>query len=113
MHFAVAISVGVSVIAAYLALLATWSLSHDETLTRSGRVARVVLAWLVPIIGPMFLLRSAAELAPESLPAPAFTWPVRWLWASGRPVRGDTGPDDSGFIALGYADGKEQSDGHK
>jgi tellurite resistance protein TehA-like permease len=112
MHVALAIAVGVSVIAAYLALLATWSLSHDETLTRSGRVARVVPAWLVPIIGPMFLLRSAAELAPESLPAPAFTWPVRWLWAAGRPVRGDSGPGDAAGLDYGVASHHDQTQGH-
>ena len=112
MHFAADIVVVVGVIAVYLALLATWSLSRDETLTRSGRVARVVLAWLVPVIGPMFLLKSAAELAPESLPASAFIWPVRWLWASGRPVRGDSGPGDAAGLDYGVVSHSDETQGH-
>jgi len=112
MHFALVIAVGLAVIAFYLALLATWSLAHDETVSGAIRVARVVLVWFLPLIGPMFTLRSAAEVAPESLPATMFTWPVRWLWAASRPVKGDSGPGDGGSLDYGSVGSGDGSHGH-
>ena len=87
----------VAALAFYLAMLATWSLARDTTLTRTGRITRILLAWLVPIAAPVAILRGAAELVPQTLPSPALLWPVRWL-LSDRPRPYDPGyqPYDSG-----------------
>jgi hypothetical protein len=79
MHVVAVIIAVVAVLAFYLAMLATWSLAHDPTLTRTGRITRVMLAWLVPIAAPVAILRAAAELVPQALPRSALLWPVRWL----------------------------------
>ena len=79
MHAVAVIAVTVVAVALYLAVLATWSVAHDSTLGRTGRIARLVILWLGPIAAPIVILRAAAEFAPESLPAPALLWPVRWL----------------------------------
>jgi hypothetical protein len=112
MRFAFVIAVCGGVIATYLATLATWSLAHDDTLAGPNRLARVVLAWLLPLVGPMFILRAAAELAPRSLPAAIFTWPVKWLWATTPPVGGDSGPPDSEAINYGAGHSTDHSHGH-
>ncbi len=107
-----ALAIGGAVIATYLALLATWSIAHDDTLSRPGKVGRVVLAWLLPIIGPVIQLMSAAELAPESLPTSMVTWPVRWLWTPSRPARGDSGPGDAAGLDYGSAGSGDNASGH-
>jgi hypothetical protein len=55
-------------VAIYAAALASWSLARDSTLTRVGRACRYVAVWGLPFIGAGWVLRSAADLAPESLP---------------------------------------------
>ena len=79
MHAVAVIIVVVAALAFYLAVLATWSLAHDPTLERTGRITRLLLVWLVPIAAPVAILRAAAELVPHTLPRPALLWPVRWL----------------------------------
>ena len=79
MHPVAIIGIGVVAVAFYLAVLATWSIAHDPTLLRAGRIARLAIVWLAPIAAPVVVLRAAAEFAPESLPGPSLLWPVRWL----------------------------------
>jgi hypothetical protein len=67
------------VLAFYLSALATWAVVRDPTIDRAGRIARIVVAWLFPIAPAVAILRSAAELAPDSLPPGGFLWPVVWL----------------------------------
>ena len=66
-------------IAVYLALLATWALWRDPTLDGVGRIARIVMAWVFPIGGPVVLLRTVSEVAPESMPPRALVGPFAWL----------------------------------
>jgi len=55
-------------LAIYAAALASWSIAHDTTLAFPGRMARYFIVWLVPFLGAGWVLRSAADLAPDSLP---------------------------------------------
>ena len=57
----------------YAAVLATYCLVRDDTLSSLGRCVRIVGVWLFPFIGALFTLRSTAEVSPRSLPA------RRWL----------------------------------
>lgn len=66
-------------IAVYLALLATWALCLDPTIDGFGRIARILLAWALPIGGPVLLLRTVSEVAPESMPPRALLGPFAWL----------------------------------
>jgi hypothetical protein len=73
------VSVALGALAVYLAALATWSVARDETLERPGKAIRLLLAWVAPIVAPIFFLRAAAEFSPQTLPALRLLWPVRWL----------------------------------
>ena len=68
-----------AVIAVCLAMLATWALLRDPTINTAGRIARIVMAWLLPIGGPLSLLRSISELSAESLPPRGLLRPFAWL----------------------------------
>jgi len=78
-HPVAVIAIVVVLLALYFAVLATLSVTHDQTLTRAGRITRLMLVWLAPIAAPVAILRSAAELAPQSLPWLALLWPARWF----------------------------------
>lgn len=80
MRFLAGLLLVLVVIAVYLAMLATWALLRDPTISTAGRVARILMAWLLPIGGPVSILRSIAELSPESMPPRALTAPFSWLW---------------------------------
>ena len=90
---------------AYLAGLTTWALFRDDTLTGTGRFARVVLAWLFPLVAPLFMLRAIAEVSPLALPPPAFLRPVIWLLRirarSGDNFSSADGSIDDGWSGLG------------
>lgn len=79
MTFLIAALIAVAVLAVYLAALATWTLRRDLTLNTYGRVARTILAWIIPVGMAVAVLRSSAELSPDSLPPERFLKPVRWL----------------------------------
>jgi len=98
MRVVAVIIVLVAALSFYLAMLATWSLAHDPTLTRTGRITRLLLVWLVPIAAPVAILRAAAELVPQSLPTPALLWPVRWL------LKDRPHPPDEGYQSYDYSD---------
>jgi hypothetical protein len=76
MHPAYVIALAAGLYVFYAALLTTWSIVRDDTLTLIGKAARVVIAWCLPLVGPLFLLRAAAEIAPRSLPPRAFLVPL-------------------------------------
>ena len=65
---------------AYCALVATYVVWRDFTLTGVQKVQRTVYVWLVPMVGPMPYLRSTAELAPNAVPSRRWLWPVRWVF---------------------------------
>jgi hypothetical protein len=79
MAFLVGLLLVLTIIAVYLAMLATWALLRDTTIDTTGKIARIVLAWLLPIGGPVILLRSVSELSPESMPPRALIAPFSWL----------------------------------
>jgi hypothetical protein len=94
----------VAALATYLAILATWTAVHDPTINSVGRVVRIVGAWLLPVGVAVSILRSAAELAPESLPSKHLLSPVRWLLrASERP--NDLADDHDNYAGSGRQDG--------
>ena len=104
MHLVEIIAIGAIALAVYLGLLATWSVVHDPTLPRTGRIVRLVLAWLAPIAGPVVILRAASEFAPGSLPSSSLMWPARWL------LKVRPRPQSPGFEA--YVPGEGPSSDH-
>jgi hypothetical protein len=77
---------------AYAAVLASVCLLHDETLLLLGRLVRLVGVWLFPFIGALFVLRSTAEVSPQSLPARPWSIPLVPLLRV-NPNTGDAFPD--------------------
>ena len=77
---------------AYAAVLASVCLLRDETLFRLGRSVRLVGVWLFPFIGALFVLRAAAEVSPQSLPARPWLIPLVPLLRVS-PNTGDAFPD--------------------
>jgi hypothetical protein len=69
----------VAAAAVYLAGLATWTTLRDPTIQPLNRVVRILGAWIVPGAVALAILRSASELAPESLPSSGWMRPVAWL----------------------------------
>lgn len=84
---------------AYCALLATYVLWRDLTLTGLQKVLRTVYVWLIPVVGPMLYLRSAAELAPEAVPSRHWLSPVRWLFYI-KPSTASCSPEDAADVTL-------------
>ncbi len=85
---AVALSV-LAVVWIYAAILSTWTLTRDETLTLAGKLVRMLLAWLLPLAGSVYVLRSAADVSPSSLPPRPFLIPLRPLMYVGPRPRSD------------------------
>jgi hypothetical protein len=96
MAFLEGLLLALAAFAAYLALLATWALCRDPTLDGVGRIARIVLAWVLPIGAPVMLLRTVSEVAPESMPPRALVGPFAWLLyvapAKPNPIADDQDP---------------------
>lgn len=83
----------------YCALLATYAIWRDFTLTGVQKVLRTVYVWIVPVVGPMLYLRSAAELAPHAVPSRRWLWPVRWLFYV-KPSAISCTPEDAADVTL-------------
>ena len=62
-----------AVIHAYAAVLAVGCLLRDTTLEAAAKAARIFAVVIVPVVESLFVLRSAADVSPEALPA------RRWL----------------------------------
>ena len=60
----------------YASVVATLCLLRDESLSRRAKLARVAGSWLLPFIGSILTLRSAAEVSPDSLPARGWLIPL-------------------------------------
>ncbi len=105
MSFLVLALVVVAALAVYLAILATWTLVHDPTITAVGRVARVMGAWLLPVGVAVSILRSASEFAPESLPSRQLLLPVRWLLRTSTQRPNPLADDHDNFVGSGRHDG--------
>lgn len=90
------------VIAVYLAMLATWALLRDPTINTAGRVARILVAWVLPLGGPASALRSVAELSPESMPPRVLLAPFSWLLFVPPRKPNMLAADDEATDATGY-----------
>ena len=100
MTFIVLALMVIALLAAYLALLATWTVVRDQALPVAGRVIRILAAWVLPIGAAIAILRTSAELAPECLPPRRFLWPVHWLMHVA-PRRPNTLADEADVGAYG------------
>lgn len=83
----------------YCAFLATYTVWRDFTLTGMQKVLRTVYVWLVPVVGPMLYLRSAADLAPHAVPSRRWLWPVLWLFYV-KPSTASCAPEDAADVTL-------------
>ena len=72
----------------YLGIVATLCVVRDQSLARSSAVLRILVSWLVPLLGPIVTIRIAAE---ESSQGVRFRW---WLWPL-RPLLSDKAPGPS------------------
>ena len=72
---------------------------RDFTLTGVQKFLRTVYVWIVPVVGPMLYLRSAAESAPHAVPSRRWLWPVRWLFYV-KPSAISCTPEDAADVTL-------------
>ena len=72
----------------YAAVMASVCLFRDDTLTVAGRLLRLIGVCCIPFIGALFVLRSAAEFSPRTLPARLWLIPLVPL-ARVSPITGD------------------------
>jgi hypothetical protein len=87
--------------AAYLAVLATWTVVHDSSTPVAGRIIKGVGAWLLPVGVAVMILRSAEELAPETLPAKHLLVPIRWLMRTSPQRPNNLADDNNEFVGSG------------
>ncbi|MGA2842787.1 MAG: hypothetical protein ABSG18_22015 [Steroidobacteraceae bacterium] len=82
--------IGLSMI--YLGIAATLCVVRDRSLARKPAVLRILVSWFVPLLGPIFTIRIAAEESPQDLRSRWWLWPLRPMFSEERP--------DSGFAQV-------------
>lgn len=75
--------VGLSMI--YLGITATLCVVRDQSLARSSAVLRILVSWFVPLLGPILMIRIAAEESSQGLPSSWWLWPLRPLLSEEAP----------------------------
>ena len=72
----------------YLGIAATLCVVRDQSLARSSAVLRIVISWLIPLLGSILTIRIAAEESPQGLRSCWWLWPFRPLLSEEAPNRG-------------------------
>jgi hypothetical protein len=67
----------------YLGVAATLSVVRDRSLALHAAFLRILVSWLVPIMGPILTIRIAAEDASLGLRSCWWLWPLRPLLSEG------------------------------
>lgn len=83
----VAIS-AIGVLVAYLSVAATLCVLRDRTLALKPSVLRILVSWLVPLLGPILIIKVAVDESPHKLRA---NWWLRPL----RPLMSEETPDSA------------------
>jgi hypothetical protein len=72
----------------YLGIVATICVLRDQSLARASSVARILVSWFVPILGPILTIRIAAEESPHGLRSRWWLWPLRSVLSDETPDPG-------------------------
>ena len=67
----------VSLLAVYLATLATVAIQRDRELRVGPRIAQLLLAWLLPVLGPALVLFVVSEHSPDIISRLPAAWPLK------------------------------------
>jgi len=85
---ALVVTLAIALIAFYLALAATICVVRDRTLPRLTAISRLLVSWLVPLLGPILTIRVATEESIQNLPRRWWLWPLRSLLVDAAPAPG-------------------------
>ena|ERR1700722_11661280 len=85
---ALVVTLAIALIAFYLALVATICIVRDRTLPRLTAISRLLVSWLVPLLGAILAIRVATEESPQNLPRRWWLWPLRPLLVDAAPAPG-------------------------
>lgn len=72
----------------YLSISATWCIVRDRSLSRGTVILRILVSWLVPILGPLMAIRIAEEESGLHLRSIGWLRPLRLLLSDEPPDRG-------------------------
>jgi len=95
----VAVIFAIGLIFSYLAVVSTLCVVRNRSLARSTAFLRILTSWFVPVLGPIFTLRVAAEESPQNLQSRWWLWPLRWLISDESPEPGFARVTDMGADA--------------
>lgn len=72
----------------YLGIAATLCVVRDRSLGRKSAVLRILVSWLVPLLGPILTIRIAAEDSSQNLRSRCWLWPLRPMFSEEPPDPG-------------------------
>ena len=72
-------AIGVTML--YLGTAATVCVGSDHTLARGVAFVRILVSWLVPLLGPILIIKIAIEESPGNLRARWWLWPLSPLFS--------------------------------
>jgi hypothetical protein len=72
----------------YLGCVATLCVALDRALARRVAVMRILVSWLVPLLGAIVTIRVAVEESQQDLRSRWWLWPLRPLLRKAAPDRG-------------------------
>jgi hypothetical protein len=72
----------------YLSSVATLCVALDPALARRVAVLRILVSWLIPLLGAIVIIRLAAEESQRNLRSRWWLWPLQSLLSEGAPDSG-------------------------
>jgi hypothetical protein len=67
------------VLVAYLGVAATVCILRDRSLALKLAGIRILISWLVPLLGPILMIKVAAEELSQGLQSCWWLWPLKWI----------------------------------
>jgi len=78
--------VGLTVL--YLGVAATLCVVNDRELARRIAILRILISWLIPLLGAMITIRAAVEESQQNLRSCWWLWPLRQFFNETAPHPG-------------------------
>jgi hypothetical protein len=78
----------IGLLAAYLGVVATLCVVSDRSLALKIAVLRILVSWLVPILGPILTIKVAVEESSQALRSRWWLWPLRSIMSEEAPESG-------------------------
>lgn len=105
MEFAKTLLFAFALIWFYISIIATIGIARDQRSKKLQRWGQLVIAWLIPFVGALFVLRMLHEYAPEIVPVRFLVWPFRGMVQAKEPP-GNRNADHSTRTSIWYGGGE-------